>query len=154
MEMKDKRSGLFSTMNGRNKYTKFEDDRGNRGAIFGGSNNNMVSLIILFKAVFVISHLFKTKSILEEQNDQYMIDLEAKVQDLKYISTTMRQQVKESNDLLSSLTDEMGSFGVLLKGTITKIKSLSGTSNWKHIWAMSLFIFFVFLIMYILFKRN
>ncbi|KAK6590104.1 hypothetical protein RS030_182708 [Cryptosporidium xiaoi] len=134
MEIKDKRSSLFSTMNGRNRYAKFDDDKNNRGGLFGGSNNNL--------------------SILEEQNDQYMIDLEAKVQDLKYISTTMRQQVKESNDLLSNLTEEMGSFGLLLKGTITKIKSLSGTSNWKHIWAMTLFIFFVFLLMYVLFKRN
>ena len=83
-----------------------------------------------------------------------MIDLEAKVSDLKSISIAMRQHVKESNDILSSLTDEVGSIGILLKGTISKIKSLGGTNSWKHIWIMVLFIFFIFLLMYILFKRN
>lgn len=132
--MKDKRSNLFSTINGRSRYARFEDNTGNKGSVFGGNSNSL--------------------SILEEQNDQYMIDLEAKVNDLKHISTAMRQQVRESNDLLTSLTDEMGSFGILLKGTITKIKSLSGTGNWRHIWAMTIFILLVFFLMYVLFKRN
>ncbi|KAF7455741.1 putative integral membrane protein [Cryptosporidium felis] len=132
LEMSDQRT-FYSTTNGsRNRYLKFDDER------FGNNGNR--------------NH--NTQLILEEQNDQYMIDLEAKVQDLKHISTSMRQQVKESNDLLSTLSEEMGSFGILLKGTMNKIKSLGGTSNWKHIWIMMVFIFFVFLLMYILFKRN
>ncbi|KAL3128751.1 putative integral membrane protein [Cryptosporidium hominis] len=138
MEMTDQRTSFYSSNNGsRNRYLKFDDERfGNRN--MSGNNINNSS----------------AQSILEEQNDQYMIDLEAKVQDLKYISNTMRQQVKESNDLLSSLSEEMGSFGVLLKGTINKIKTIGGTSSWKHIWIMSFFIFLVFLLMYILFKRS
>ncbi|KAH8583224.1 transmembrane [Cryptosporidium sp. chipmunk genotype I] len=137
MEITDQRTSFYSSNNGsRNRYLKFDDERfGNRNIL--GNNNNS-----------------SAQSILEEQNDQYMIDLEAKVQDLKYISNTMRQQVKESNDLLSSLSEEMGSFGVLLKGTINKIKTIGGTSSWKHIWIMTFFIFVVFLLMYILFKRN
>ncbi|OII72690.1 uncharacterized protein cubi_01640 [Cryptosporidium ubiquitum] len=136
MEMTDQRASFYSSNNGsRNRYLKFDDERfGNRN-VSGNINNS-------------------AQSILEEQNDQYMIDLEAKVQDLKYISNSMRQQVKESNDILSSLSEEMGSFGILLKGTINKIKTIGGTSSWKHIWIMTFFIFLVFLFMYILFKRN
>ncbi|KAJ1605885.1 hypothetical protein OIY81_3103 [Cryptosporidium canis] len=141
MEMTDQRTSFYSSNNvSRNRYLKFDDERFSSRNIAGNninSNNNS-----------------SAQSILEEQNDQYMIDLEAKVQDLKYISNTMRQQVKESNDLLSSLSEEMGSFGILLKGTITKIKTIGGANSWKHIWIMTLFIFLVFFFMYILFKRN
>ncbi|KAI4838808.1 BET1-like protein [Plasmodium brasilianum] len=62
-----------------------------------------------------------------EENDNYILDLEKKVQTLKLIGSNLREEVRTSNSLLDNLSDRMESVNKKLTGVYRRVKNILRT---------------------------
>ncbi|EUR71845.1 hypothetical protein PFBG_02871 [Plasmodium falciparum 7G8] len=66
-----------------------------------------------------------------EENDNYILDLEKKVQSLKLIGSNLRDEVRTSNSLLDNLSDRMENVNKKLSGVYRRVKNILRTKVMK-----------------------
>ena len=92
-------------------------------------------------------------SVLEDQNDRQIEDLEAKVSSLREISLGIQGAVKDSHGVLGGMGDSMDSASRLVRGTLTKIQKLMDQNGGSYCWNMVLIILGAFFLMWLLLGR-
>eukprot|EP00921_Rhytidocystis_pertsovi_P025808 GHVQ01041677.1.p1 GENE.GHVQ01041677.1~~GHVQ01041677.1.p1 ORF type:complete len:195 (-),score=49.32 GHVQ01041677.1:202-786(-) len=92
--------------------------------------------------------------LMEAENDDAMVDLESKVQDLKSVSLAMRGEVQESNRILSTMGSQFDAVGNLMGGTLAKLKALVNGRSGRHIWYMMLFAVLMIIVLYMIYSRR
>eukprot|EP01066_Platyproteum_vivax_P007189 Platyproteum_vivax@DN274_c0_g1_i1.p2 len=93
-------------------------------------------------------------TVLEEQNEQYINDLEGKVSSLKNIALGISKEAKESNSLLDSMSGQFDNVKTSLGNTMKQLGNLMQRNGGLHMWAMAGFVVFVFLVMYFVLRRK
>ena len=89
-------------------------------------------------------------SVLEEQNDRQIEDLEAKVSSLREISLGISGAVKDSHGVLGGMGDSMDTATRLVKGTVTKIQKIMDDNGGRYCWNMVLIILAAFFLIWLL----
>ncbi|SCO66829.1 conserved Plasmodium protein, unknown function [Plasmodium vivax] len=64
-----------------------------------------------------------------EENDNYILDLEKKVQTLKLLGSNLRNEVRTSNSLLDNLSDRMENVNRKLTGVYRRVKNIIKTKE-------------------------
>ncbi|SBS87962.1 conserved Plasmodium protein, unknown function, partial [Plasmodium ovale curtisi] len=59
-----------------------------------------------------------------EENDNYILDLEKKVQTLKLIGSNLRDEVRTSNSLLDNLSDRMENINKKITGVYRRVRNI------------------------------
>jgi len=95
-----------------------------------------------------------SSAVMEAENDEHILDLEAKVHGLKDISLKLREETQESNTLLGNMSTQFDKVGGMLSGTMSRLKTLTGGASSRHIWYMMLFVVGIFFVMYVLYGRS
>ena len=90
-------------------------------------------------------------SVLENQNDQHIEDLEAKVQSLREISLGIHGAVRESNGLLDGMGSSMESATRSLRGTWTKVQRIIDETGGRHCCTLILVFLGAFFLLWLLF---
>jgi len=90
-------------------------------------------------------------SVLEEQNDRQIEDLEAKVSSLREISLGISGAVKDSQGVLGGMGDSMDTATRMVKGTVTKVQRLMDQHGGRYCWNLVLIILGAFFVVWILF---
>ncbi|CAD2098080.1 conserved Plasmodium protein, unknown function [Plasmodium vinckei lentum] len=89
-----------------------------------------------------------------EENDNYILDLESKVQTLKLIGSNMRDEVKTSNSLLYNLSDQMDNVNRKLTGVYRNVKNIIKRKGNKYMVYLVLFFLFLLFLMNYLYRKN
>merc|ERR1719191_2008275 len=89
-----------------------------------------------------------SRAMMEQQNDQHIEDLEAKVSALKDITMGIGREVSDSNKLLDGMSLDFDKAGAMLKGTVQHLKVMMQNKSGKHMWYMALFVVLLFLFMW------
>ena len=90
-------------------------------------------------------------SVLEEQNDRHIEDLEAKVSSLREISLGIHGAVRESHGVLDGMGSTMESATRSLKGSWTKIQHIMDDHGGRYCWTMLLIFLGAFFFIWLLF---
>merc|ERR1719160_2007276 len=93
-----------------------------------------------------------SRAMMEQQNDQHIEDLEAKVSALKDITMGINREVNDSNRLLDGMSLDFDKAGALLKGTVQHLKVMMQNRSGKHMWYMAAFVVFLFICMWFISK--
>jgi blocked-early-in-transport protein 1 len=89
---------------------------------------------------------------MEQQNDEQINLIAGKVGQLKELSIAIGSHVKEDNRLLGDLDNSFDSAGSLLSGTMKRLGSLADSGGNRHMLYLALFVIFVLLLVYKLFR--
>ncbi|CRG99665.1 conserved Plasmodium protein, unknown function [Plasmodium relictum] len=89
-----------------------------------------------------------------EENDNYILDLEKKVQSLKLIGSNLRDEVKTSNSLLDNLSDRMDNVNKKLTGVYKRVKNILKAKGNKYMVYLILFFLFLLFFMHYLYRKN
>jgi blocked-early-in-transport protein 1 len=91
---------------------------------------------------------------LEEQNDEHIAGLEARVSALREVSLGIRGAVKESSALLGTMGESMETAGRLVRGTVVTIGNMiSGGGSGGHMWKLVGFIFLILFLLWLVVGR-
>ena len=90
-------------------------------------------------------------SVLEEQNDRHIEDLEAKVHSLREISLGISGAVRESRGVLSGMGDSMDTASRLVKGTTAKVLRLIDQNGGGYCCTMVFIFLGAFFLIWLLF---
>jgi len=93
-----------------------------------------------------------SREMLEKQNDAMIADLEGKTSMLASLAGDMGKQIGSSNALLDKFGIDMDRAGGLLKGTMSKLKTMMNNGSGSHMCKMMIFVFVLFFFMYVLRK--
>eukprot|EP01067_Filipodium_phascolosomae_P004863 Filipodium_phascolosomae@DN283_c0_g1_i1.p1 len=93
-----------------------------------------------------------SNSVLEQQNDESINELETKVSSLKHIAMGISREAKDSNNLLDSMGGQFDHARSLLANTLKRLNVLVTKAGPGHMWIIALFVIVLFLIMYYLYK--
>ncbi|VWU51143.1 conserved protein, unknown function [Hepatocystis sp. ex Piliocolobus tephrosceles] len=89
-----------------------------------------------------------------EENDNYILDLEKKVQTLKLIGNNLRDEVRTSNNLLDNLSYRMENVNKKLTGVYKRVKNIIKTRGNKYLVYLILFFLFLLFFMNYLYRKN
>ncbi|SOV77098.1 conserved Plasmodium protein, unknown function [Plasmodium sp. gorilla clade G3] len=84
-----------------------------------------------------------------EENDNYILDLEKKVQSLKLVN-----EVRTSNSLLDNLSDRMENVNRKLSGVYRRVKNILKTKGNNYMMYLILFFLFLLFFMHYLYRKN
>ena len=83
-----------------------------------------------------------------KQNEEQISALSTKIADLKRITIDIHQEVNSQNKLLEGMESQFDSTGGVLQGTMKKLGGLLEVKDSKHMCYLSVFIVFLFLLIY------
>ncbi|KJP86021.1 hypothetical protein AK88_04352 [Plasmodium fragile] len=89
-----------------------------------------------------------------EENDNYILDLEKKVQTLKLLGSNLRDEVRTSNSLLDNLSHRMEHVNRKLTGVYRRVKNIIKTKGNKYMFYLILFFLFLLFFMNYLYRKN
>ncbi|SOS78760.1 conserved Plasmodium protein, unknown function [Plasmodium sp. gorilla clade G1] len=84
-----------------------------------------------------------------EENDNYILDLEKKVQ-----RSNLRDEVRTSNSLLDNLSDRMENVNKKLSGVYRRVKNILRTKGNNYMMYLILFFLFLLFFMHYLYRKN
>eukprot|EP00916_Digyalum_oweni_P019524 GHVL01032484.1.p1 GENE.GHVL01032484.1~~GHVL01032484.1.p1 ORF type:complete len:158 (-),score=21.58 GHVL01032484.1:468-941(-) len=121
--------------------TRFEPaQKDQRALLFGSRGNNQYS-----------SNPVASHNVMEEQNDQYIAELQGKVSMLKDVALGISKEAEESNNILNSMSTQFDTVKDMLGGTMKKLGNMMRRNGGVHMWAMAAFVIFMFILMYFLY---
>ncbi|EXX69828.1 hypothetical protein RhiirA5_347421 [Rhizophagus irregularis] len=90
---------------------------------------------------------------LESQNDEKIEGLTGKVMIFKEIALSIGESVKESNNLISTMSDEYSGTSSYIGGTMDKLKRLSNTQSSHFTWWLIFLVLITLIFFYYIFFR-
>eukprot|EP00918_Siedleckia_nematoides_P097696 GHVU01214015.1.p2 GENE.GHVU01214015.1~~GHVU01214015.1.p2 ORF type:complete len:128 (+),score=17.45 GHVU01214015.1:81-464(+) len=90
---------------------------------------------------------------MEADNDNTIVDLEAKVQEMKEVTLGIRDETRESHSVLSGLGVDFDDVQGMVGATLKKMTNLMSSKSGRHMWYLMFFVVFMFVLMYVLYKR-
>eukprot|EP00744_Colponema_vietnamica_P014083 GILI01019736.1.p1 GENE.GILI01019736.1~~GILI01019736.1.p1 ORF type:complete len:125 (-),score=24.96 GILI01019736.1:257-631(-) len=99
-------------------------------------------------------HQAHQESLLENDNDQKLDELNQRISKLKEISIGIHQEAKGQNSLLDKMDTQFGKARGLLGGTVQKLVHMMGTKNGKEMLYMFVVCMLIFSILWKLWSKS
>jgi blocked-early-in-transport protein 1 len=97
---------------------------------------------------------FSGAAILEQQNDDALDELAAKVAMLKGVTTGIHEEVTSQNAFLDNFGGAMGKTSDLLSNVTGQISTMLRSGSNKHMCYLILFAFFIFMLVYFMIRSS
>ncbi|CAG8456661.1 4785_t:CDS:2 [Acaulospora morrowiae] len=111
----------------------YRDNRENRAALFTSAQTSESIPALRSSTTNSTKYSISETLDLESQNDEKIEGLTGKVKLLKEITLSIGESVKESNALISTMSDEYSQTGNFLDGTMNRLKILAATQNMRQL---------------------
>lgn len=96
----------------------------------------------------------QTQQMLEQHNDSLLDELGSSLDILKSVSLDLSRHIKDDNDMLNQMDDDMDSAGNMMGLTMKRLGDMVNTGGSKHMCYLTAFTLFVFLLVYVLISRS
>mmetsp|Transcript_88903 Transcript_88903/g.198762 ORF Transcript_88903/g.198762 Transcript_88903/m.198762 type:complete len:144 (-) Transcript_88903:195-626(-) len=91
-----------------------------------------------------------SRDMMERQNDEQIVDLEAKVSELDVLARAIGKEAKDSNARLDDMGKDFDKAGSLLNSTLGHLKTMMQQKGSRHMCYMIVFVLVLLLFMYAL----
>ncbi|KAF4671819.1 hypothetical protein FOL47_001192 [Perkinsus chesapeaki] len=85
--------------------------------------------------------------VLEQQNDEYLDELDARVRAVKEVAHGIGREARESNNILSGMGGQFDKAGDMLKGTMSKLQNMMDSGSGRSMIYLALFVVAMFMLM-------
>ncbi|KAF4657286.1 hypothetical protein FOL46_007489 [Perkinsus olseni] len=85
--------------------------------------------------------------VLEQQNDEYLDELDARVRAVKEVAHGIGREARESNNILNGMGGQFDKAGNMLKGTMAKLQSMVDSGSGRSMIYLALFVVAMFMLM-------
>eukprot|EP00920_Eleutheroschizon_duboscqi_P040844 GHVT01097613.1.p1 GENE.GHVT01097613.1~~GHVT01097613.1.p1 ORF type:complete len:186 (-),score=39.99 GHVT01097613.1:134-691(-) len=87
-----------------------------------------------------------------DENEDHLVALEMKVQELKQVSLSMKDEVSESNVQLFGMSSGLDGVRSMVGSAMSSISNLSSLRATRHVWLLLLFAVILFFFLYLLYR--
>ncbi|EER15808.1 Protein transport protein bet1, putative, partial [Perkinsus marinus ATCC 50983] len=84
---------------------------------------------------------------LEQQNDEYLDELDARVRAVKEVAHGIGREARESNNILNGMGGQFDKAGDMLKGTMAKLQNMMDSGSGRAMIYLALFVVGMFMLM-------
>ncbi|KAF4685466.1 hypothetical protein FOZ60_006534 [Perkinsus olseni] len=85
--------------------------------------------------------------VLEQQNDEYLDELDARVRAVKEVAHGIGREARESNNILNGMGGQFDKAGNMLKGTMAKLQNMVDSGSGRSMIYLALFVVAMFMLM-------